>query len=318
MNISNTPNAASAMAGLPRQAVLPRDGAHAPVSTPIAHAQKFSETIASIESDTKSGNGAVSDKVDIDRKKKGSKTDDGGLTVPAVQANINGLPIALAEIPIASANIAEGRTAAPHTVVAGSISIASTSTSTAVDAAAGAEVKTQISNALRGESKPETAAATNIVPSDADPTGPTSEFSNETTPSPAGVRANGVDIVSKPANIAHTSTISPSPVSSDLHTLADAFETSVRHFERSGAWVGRASFTLQSSALKGASFQLVSDGSSLRIQLAQMASASMPISRREESRLGDILTRKLGRDVSLDLGSFDIEAAENAEQTEQQ
>ncbi|HEY4318353.1 MAG TPA: hypothetical protein VGN04_12190 [Herbaspirillum sp.] len=115
--------------------------------------------------------------------------------------------------------------------------------------------------------------------------------------------------------VAQTSPIVASLRSGDLQTMADAFEASVRDFERAGAnWIGSAQVTLQSSALKGAAFQLVSDGRSLSILLTQYASAPIPITRRQESQLSETLTRKLGRNVSLNLGLSEIETPEHAEQ----
>jgi hypothetical protein len=124
--------------------------------------------------------------------------------------------------------------------------------------------------------------------------------------------------VTQAKDIAQTSAASPPPRSGYLQTLADAFETSIRYFERTGDnWVGSAHITLKSSILKGAAFQIVSDGKSLSILLSKF-SAPVSISRRQESELSEILTRKLGRNVSLNLIASEIESAEAPEYAEQQ
>jgi hypothetical protein len=118
-------------------------------------------------------------------------------------------------------------------------------------------------------------------------------------------------------DISQTSAISPPPRSGDLHTLANAFETSVRYFERDGDnWIGSAHFTLQSSILKGATFQIVSDGKSLSILLSEFSAVPVSISPRQESQLSKTLTHKLGRNVSLNLIASEIESVESADATE--
>lgn len=329
MNILNSQAAASAASLAPPRRV----GAPAPPSasrSDFRDGQKFSEAVASMESGGEPKSRAASDADDIERTKKRAASDCSGIASPAPPV-LNALPAAPEEPCTAAANSVERSGIGGALVSPSGTGAASAAASLPVESRAQIPQETrpeefcgaQTSHSLKalpsGMALETPAAPANRHSADVDihSSDPESGLSKETSNSPSGARAIGADTIGQPGNIRDASAISSPLPSSDLNTLADAFECSIRNFEQSGQnWSGRASFTLQSSVLQGASFQLTSDGRSLCIQLTQMAAAAVPISRREENELSSILTRKLGREVSLNLGLSEIAASEETEYAE--